>query len=73
MVQFFAVIVVMIFAVGIFWGGLYFSKYKQRENAGCCGGGHCESGGNRHSCYASKTDFVDNIDTIKKEKLESRN
>ncbi|PID59677.1 MAG: hypothetical protein CR986_05255 [Ignavibacteriae bacterium] len=73
MLQFLAVILVMIFAVGIFWGGLYFSKYKQKPNSGCCGGGHCDSGGNQHSCYSSKADFVKNIDKLKVEKLEDRN
>ena len=62
----------MILAVAIFAGGLHFSQYKKRQNAGCCGGGHCASDGGSHSCYSSKTDFVDNLDKIKAEKLEVR-
>ena len=72
MYEIFAVIVIMVLALLIFWGGLHFSQYKKRENAGCCGGGHCEAGGDRHSCYSSKEDFVDNFDKIKTEKLEAR-
>lgn len=74
MIQFLAIIGFMIIAVAIFAGGLHFSQYKKREDgAGCCGGGHCDSGGNQHSCYASKSDFVDNIDKIKTEKLKLNN
>ena len=70
MLQFLAIIGFMILAVAIFAGGLHFSQYKKRANAGCCGGGHCDSGGNKHSCYSSKSDFVDNLDKIKAERLE---
>jgi hypothetical protein len=62
----------MFLAILIFAGGLHFSQYKKRENGGCCGGGHCSSDGDSHSCYSSKTDFVDNINKIKAEKLEAR-
>ena len=55
--------------VGLFAAALQFSKYKKRENAGCCGG-HCAADGTPGSCYTSKTDFVDNFDKIKAEKLE---
>ena len=70
MLQFLAIIVVMVLAVAIFVGGLHFSKYKKRANAGCCGGGHCDSGGNQHSCYSSKEEFVDNFDKIKADRLK---
>lgn len=69
MLQFFVVIGFMFFAVAIFAGGLHFSQYKKRKNAGCCGGGSCSSDGNSHSCYNSKSDFVNNFDKIKVEKL----
>lgn len=70
MLQFLAIIAVMVFAVAIFAGGLHFSKYKKRENAGCCGGGHCSSEGGGHSCYSSKEEFVDNFDKIKADRLK---
>ena len=73
MYEILAVVVIMVLALLIFWGGLHFSQYKKRENAGCCGGGHCEAGGDQSSCYSSKENFVDNIDKIKTEKLELRN
>ncbi len=72
MFQFLVIICFMVIAVAIFAGGLHFSQYKKRANAGCCGGGSCESGGGSHSCYSSKADFVKNIDKIKAENLEAR-
>lgn len=72
MLQILAIMGFMLIAVLIFAGGLHFSQYKKKENAGCCGGGHCDSGGNQHSCYSSKSDFVDNLDVIKAEKLKTR-
>ena len=72
MLQFLAIFGFMILAVAIFAGGLHFSQYKKRANAGCCGGGSCENGGGSHSCYSSKSEFVDNIDKIKAENLETR-
>jgi hypothetical protein len=72
MVQILAIMGFMLIAVLIFAGGLHFSQYKKRENAGCCGGGHCDSGGTQHSCYSSKSEFVDNLDVIKAEKLKTR-
>jgi hypothetical protein len=72
MLQMLAIIGFMLLAVLIFAGGLHFSQYKKRGNAGCCGGGNCDSKGGGHSCYSSKSDFVENIDKIKMEKLESR-
>lgn len=71
MYEFIAIIVFMFLAVAIFLGGLHFSQYKRKENAGCCGGGNCASDGSS-SCYSSKEDFVDNFDKIKAEKLETR-
>jgi hypothetical protein len=72
MIEIVAIVVFMIIAFLVFWGGLHFSQYKKRENAGCCGGGHCSTDGNSSSCYSSKTDFVDNIDNIRAQKSESR-
>lgn len=72
MVQILAIIGFMILAVLVFAGGLHFSQYKRRSNAGCCGGGSCDTDGNSHSCYSSKTEFVENIDQIKAQKLENR-
>lgn len=72
MLQFLAIIGFMVLAVAIFAGGLHFSQYKKKANAGCCGGGSCDSKGGGHSCYSSKADFVDNIDKIKAEKMEAR-
>ncbi len=60
-------------AIGVFAAALQFSKYKKRENAGCCGGGHCSDNGTPHTCYSSKSDFVDNYEKIKTEKLELKN
>ena len=69
MYEIIAIIVFMVLALLIFAGGLHFSQYKKRQNAGCCGGGSCSSDG-VSSCYSSKSDFVDNFDKIKEEKLE---
>jgi len=71
MLQILAIIGFMLLAVLVFAGGLHFSQYKKRGNESCCGGGNCSTDRD-HSCYSSKTDFVDNIDKIKAEKLESR-
>ena len=71
MVQILAIIGFMILAVLVFAGGLHFSQYKRRSNAGCCGGGSCSSE-NSGSCYSSKAEFVENIDQIKAQKLENR-
>jgi len=72
MLEMLAIIGFMLLAVLIFAGGLHFSQYKKKANAGCCGDGSCDSKGGGHSCYSSKADFVDNIDKIKTEKLEAR-
>jgi len=71
MLQILAIIGFMILAVLVFTGGLHFSQYKRRDNAGCCGGGNCSSG-NSGSCYSSKAEFVDNIEDIKAQKMENR-
>ncbi len=70
MTQLFVMIGFFSAAILIFAIGLHFSKYKKRENAGCCGGGHCDSGGNQHSCYSSKSEFVDNYEKIKSGELK---
>ena len=70
MYEILAVIVIMVLALLIFWGGLHFSQYKRRENTGCCGGGNCETG-ETGSCYSSKSEFVDNIDSIRAKKLKT--
>ena len=72
MTQLFAVIGFMLVAILIFGGGLYFAQYKKKANAGCCGGGNCSADGTSGSCYSSKTDFVDNFDKIKADRLEGR-
>jgi hypothetical protein len=72
MLQILAIIGFMLLAVLVFAGGLHFSQYKKRGNAGCCGGSNCGTDKASHSCYSSKADFVDNIDTIKAEKLRTR-
>jgi hypothetical protein len=72
MLQLLAIIGFMLLAVLVFAGGLHFSQYKKRENAGCCGGGNCGTEKASHSCYSSKAEFVENIDKIKAEKLEAR-
>ena len=59
MIQYIIAIGFFIVAVGIFAVGLTFSKYKKREGAGCCGGGHCSEDGTPGSCYNSKSRFVD--------------
>ena len=72
MIEILAAIFFIFLAFAIFAGGLHFSNYKKRENAGCCGGGSCSSDGSS-SCYSSKEDFVDNFDKIKSERLKARN
>ncbi len=54
------VIVFFLVSFGIFIGGLVFSQYKKRQNAGCCGGTNCSDGGSPNSCYKEKEKFVDN-------------
>jgi len=63
MLEIIVIIGFMIIAVLIFAGGLQFSQYKKKKNAGCCGDGSC--GSDSHSCYSSKVDFVDNFESIK--------
>jgi hypothetical protein len=72
MLQFIVIVLFFMVAVAAFAGALQFSKYKNREDGvGCCGGGHCSADGNHsHSCYSSKSDFVDNFDKIKTEKIK---
>ncbi|MBK7981988.1 MAG: hypothetical protein IPK06_18660 [Ignavibacteriae bacterium] len=70
MTQLFVMIGFFSAAILIFAIGLHFSKYKKRENAGCCGGGHCSTDGGPHSCYASKSEFVDNYEKIKSGELK---
>lgn len=71
MLQYLAIIGFFILAVLIFALGLYFSQYKKREDAGgCCGGGACGTNGTSHSCYSSKSNFVDNLDKIKAQKIK---
>ncbi|MDX1700564.1 MAG: hypothetical protein R3250_08110 [Melioribacteraceae bacterium] len=72
MLEIFAAIIFILLAFALFAGGLHFSKYKKRENAGCCGGGSCSADG-KSSCYSSKEEFVDNFDKIKAERLEASN
>ena len=72
MTQLFAAVGFMLVAILIFGGGLYFAQYKKRENAGCCGGGSCDSEGGSGGCYSSKSKFVDNLDKLKAERLEVR-
>ena len=69
------IIVPIFFAIAIVGMGLalHFSKYKQGD-AGCCGGGHCSADGHghgdgNHSCYSSKSDFVDDYTNLKKVKV----
>ncbi len=71
MEQLIAVIVFFALATVIMGLSLHFSKYKQKENS-CCGGGHCASGsdGNAHSCYSSKSEFVDNYKKVELKKIE---
>lgn len=71
MLQVIVLVAFFMTAIGIFAAALMFSKYKKREDGnGCCGGGHCAADGTPHSCYSSKTDFVDNFEKIKAERLE---
>jgi hypothetical protein len=54
------IIVVTLFFVAAFSlmaMALHFAKYKKGDS-GCCGGGHCETGGG-HSCYSSKVNYID--------------
>ncbi len=73
MIQF--IIVPIFFAIAIVGMGLalHFSKYKQGDSS-CCGGGHCSSDGHghgngQHSCYSSKSDFVDEYPKLKQVKV----
>ncbi len=63
MTQFFIVFGIFIVAMVGFAASLHFSQYKKRSS-GCCGGGHCDSDGNKkaagHSCYSEKIDYIDN-------------
>ena len=70
MLQYIAIIGFFILAVIIFALGLHFSQYKKREDAGCCGGGACGTNGTSHSCYTSKSNFVDNLEKIKAQKIK---
>ena len=72
MEQIIAVIVFFVLATVVMGLSLHFSKYKQKENS-CCGGGNCSvhgSGENAHSCYASKSEFVDNYKKVELKKVE---
>ncbi len=70
MEQIIAVIVFFALATVVMGLSLHFSKYKQKENS-CCGGGHCASdGSSSHSCYGSKSEFVDNFKKIDFKKVE---
>lgn len=64
MIQYIAAILLFAIAIVGMALALHFSKYKKRNNSGCCGGGHCETDKNgkpvAHSCYQEKVDFVDN-------------
>jgi len=71
MAQFIIVPIFFIIAVVGMGLALHFSKYKE-NGAGCCGGGHCSADGQgdgNHSCYSSKSDFVDNYTNLKKIKV----
>ncbi|MCK9280784.1 MAG: hypothetical protein M0P71_09190 [Melioribacteraceae bacterium] len=62
MTQFIGLFVFFILAAIGMALALQFSKYKKRGDAGCCGGGHCDSNGNHdgnHSCYSKGSKFVD--------------
>ena len=60
MLQFVLVLGFFIIAISIFAVGLHISKYKKRADSGCCGGGHCDTDRESHSCYSEKSKFVDN-------------
>ena len=71
MLQVIVLVVFFMLAIGVFAAALQFSKYKKREDGvGCCGGGHCSADGTPHTCYSSKSEFVDNFDKIKAEKIK---
>ena len=56
-------------AMALMLFALQFSRYKKRPS-GCCGGGHCATENDDetkvHNCYAEKSEFVDNYDTLTK-------
>ena len=71
MAQFIIVPIFFIIAVVGMGLALHFSKYKQGDS-GCCGGGNCSTDGNsggNHSCYSSKSDFVDQYPKLKPVKV----
>jgi len=57
MTQIIVVTLFFIAAFSLMALALHFAKYK-KSNSGCCGGGHCETGGG-HSCYSSKVNYLD--------------
>ena len=76
-IQYIISIGVMVLLVGFFAFALNFSKYKKRNTSeGCCGGGHCGSGDESHTCgcYDEKSQFVKEFsDRHKHADLSDRN